>query len=135
VAAEVLRILETEDLVTASATKGERLLALLADRLGRHPNVGEIRGRGLLVGLELVADRATRRPFPRSAHLIENVMSHARAAGLLTYHGTGNADGTNGDTVLLGPPFVVTDGELLQIADTLAAAVDRAAAEVSGRLS
>jgi adenosylmethionine-8-amino-7-oxononanoate aminotransferase len=132
VAAEVLRILETENLVQASATKGERLRALLSDRLGGHPNVGEIRGRGLLIGLELVADRATKRSFPRSAHLIEGVMSHARAAGLLLYHGTGNADGTNGDTVLLGPPFVVTDGELLQIADTLAMAVDRAATEVSG---
>lgn len=131
VAAEVLRILEAENLVEASATKGERLLALLTDRMGRHPNVGEIRGRGLLIGLELVADRATRRPFPRSARLIEGVMSHARAAGLLLYHGTGNADGTNGDTVLLGPPFVVTDRELLQIADTLTVAVDRAATEAA----
>ena len=52
-----------------------------AQRLGGHPNVGEIRGRGLLVGVELVADRATRRPFPRSARLIETVMAHARAAG------------------------------------------------------
>jgi adenosylmethionine-8-amino-7-oxononanoate aminotransferase len=127
----VLRILEAENLVEASATKGERLLALLTDRMGRHPNVGEIRGRGLLIGLELVADRATRRPFPRSARLIEGVMSHARAAGLLMYHGTGNADGTNGDTVLLGPPFVVTDRELLQIADTLTIAVDRAATEAA----
>jgi adenosylmethionine-8-amino-7-oxononanoate aminotransferase len=132
VAGEVLRILETENLVEASAVKGERLLSLLTDRMGGHPNVGEIRGRGLLVGVELVADRATRRSFARSARFIEAVMGHARAAGLLLYHGTGNADGTNGDTVLLGPPFVVSDGELLQIADTLALAVERAAAEVSG---
>ncbi|HEX7492092.1 MAG TPA: aminotransferase class III-fold pyridoxal phosphate-dependent enzyme, partial [Candidatus Limnocylindrales bacterium] len=104
VAGEVLRILETEHLVEASATKGERLKALLSERLADHPNVGEIRGSGLLVGLELVADRDTRRPFPRSARLIERVMRHARAGGLLLYHGTGNADGTNGDTVLLGPP-------------------------------
>jgi adenosylmethionine-8-amino-7-oxononanoate aminotransferase len=126
VAMEVLRILERENLVEASATKGERLLGLLRDRLGDQPNVGEIRGRGLLVGVELVADRATRRPFPRSARLIENVMSHAREAGLLLYHGTGNADGTNGDTVLLGPPFVVTEAELEWIADRLGDAIDRA---------
>jgi adenosylmethionine-8-amino-7-oxononanoate aminotransferase len=126
VAMEVLRILERENLVEASATKGERLLGLLRDRLGDHPNVGEIRGRGLLVGVELVADRATRRPFPRSARLIENVMSHAREAGLLLYRGTGNADGTNGDTVLLGPPFVVTEAELEWIADRLGDAIDRA---------
>ncbi|HEX7590477.1 MAG TPA: aminotransferase class III-fold pyridoxal phosphate-dependent enzyme [Candidatus Limnocylindrales bacterium] len=129
VAGEVLRILETENLVEASATKGGRLQALLQDRLGDHPSVGEIRGRGLLVGIELVADRTTRRPFPRSARLIEGVMAHSRAAGLLLYHGTGNADGTNGDTILLGPPFVVTDEELLRIAETLAVAVDRAAGE------
>jgi adenosylmethionine-8-amino-7-oxononanoate aminotransferase len=133
VAGEVLRILETENLVEASATKGERLLALLGERLGGHPNVGEIRGRGLLVGLELVADRATRRSFPRAAKLIEKVMAHAREQGLLIYHGTGNEDGTNGDTVLLGPPFVVTEEELVAIADRLAGAVDRATAEVSGR--
>ncbi len=134
VASEVLRILETEKLVEASAAKGERLRALVSDRLGGHANVGEVRGRGLLVGVELVADRATRRPFPRAARLIEGVVAHARDAGLLLYHGTGNADGTNGDTVLLGPPFVVTDDEMKTIAARLGDAVERAAAEASGRL-
>jgi hypothetical protein len=123
VASEVLRILESERLVEASAVKGER-----------HPNVGEVRGRGLLVGVELVADRITRRPFPRAARLIEGVMAHALDSGLLLYHGTGNADGTNGDTVLLGPPFVVTDDELRSIGARLGDAVERAAAEASGRL-
>ncbi|HEX7544200.1 MAG TPA: hypothetical protein VF361_05305, partial [Candidatus Limnocylindrales bacterium] len=60
--------------------------------------------------------------------LIENVMAHARKSGLLLYHGTGNADGTNGDTVLVGPPFVITDAELVSIADRLGEAVDRATA-------
>jgi adenosylmethionine-8-amino-7-oxononanoate aminotransferase len=134
VAGEVLRILETQNLVEASAVKGERLLGLVRERLGDQANVGEVRGRGLLVGVELVADRTTRRPFPRSAGLIEAVMAHARAAGLLLYHGTGNADGTNGDTILLGPPFVVSDAELEQIAEILGDAVERAAAEVSAKL-
>src|ERR1035437_1146676 len=125
VALEVLRILERENLVEASATKGERLLGLLRDRLGDHLNVGEVRGRGLLLGVELVADRATRHPFPRSARLVENVASYAREAGLLLYHSTGNADGTNGDTVLLGPPFVITEAELESIADRLGEAIDR----------
>ena len=130
VAGEVLRILESEKLVEASAVKGERLLGLLRGRLESHPNVGDIRGRGLLVGLELVADRDTRRSFPRSARLIEKVMAHARTDGLLLYHGTGNEDGTNGDTILLGPPFVVTDTEMATIADVVGRAVERAAAEV-----
>ncbi len=135
VAGEVLRILETEKLVDASATKGVRLRELLATRLGGHANVGEIRGRGLMVGVELVADRATRRPFPRSARLIETIMGHARAGGLLLYHGTGNADGTNGDTVLLGPPFVITDEQLVSLTEILGDAVEKAAAEVTAQLS
>jgi len=123
VAREVLRILETEDLVAASAVKGERLTALLRERIGEHPNVGEIRGRGLMVGIELVADRATRAPFPRSARVTERIMAAAREAGLLVYSGTGNVDGVDGDQILLGPPFVVTDPELVQISQTLAAAL------------
>jgi hypothetical protein len=128
---EVLRILETENLVEASAVKGERLKALLADRLAGNPNVGEIRGRGLMVGVELVADRATRRPFPRSAKLIEAIMIHARDAGLLLYHGTGNADGVNGDSILLGPPFVITDAELVRCAAVVGDAVEKACAEAA----
>lgn len=123
VAREVLRILEAESLVDASAAKGDRLQSLLGERLGNHPNVGEIRGRGLMVGLELVADRETREPFPRSARLAETIVRSARADGLLLYSGTGNADGVDGDVVLLGPPFVVTDDELIRIADGLATAL------------
>jgi adenosylmethionine-8-amino-7-oxononanoate aminotransferase len=132
VALEVLRIIETEDLVAASAAKGERLLALLRERIGGHPNVGDIRGRGLMVGLELVADRATKRSFPRGVRLIEAVGRRCREAGLLIYHGTGNENGTEGDTVLLGPPFVVADSELVEIADRLGSAIERAAASIGG---
>ena len=126
VAREVLRILETEELVSASAEKGERLKALLAARLGYHPNVGEIRGLGLMVGIELVADRTSRTPFARSKRITEAVVGAARAAGLLIYSGTGNADGVDGDVILLGPPFVVTDDELVQISERLAGAIEKA---------
>jgi len=104
----------------ASAAKGDRLQALLRERLGGHPNVGEIRGRGLLIGLELVADRVTRTPFPRSERVTENVLRAAQAAGLLVYPSTGLADGINGDAIVLGPPFVVSDEELGTIVDRLA---------------
>ncbi len=124
VAGEVLRILRDEALIEASATKGARLQGLLRDRLADHPAVGEIRGRGLLVGLELVADRATRRPFPRAARVTEAVVAAARDRGVLLYHGTGNADGVDGDTILLGPPFVVTDAELERIANVTAERID-----------
>jgi hypothetical protein len=124
VAAEVLRIIEDEDLVGASATKGDRLQGLLRARLDGHPHVGEIRGRGLLVGLELVADRETRAPFPRTDRVTESIVRAARASGLLLYSGTGLADGTNGDAILLGPPFVITDDELVAVADRLTDAIE-----------
>ena len=131
VAREVLRILEAEDLVAASAVKGERLIALLGERLAANPAVGEIRGRGLLVGIELVADRETRRPFPRAARVTEAVVRGCRDRGVLVYSSTGVADGVDGDVIVLGPPFVVTDEELGMIADVLAASIDEAVTGVA----
>ena len=131
VAREVLRILRDEDLVEASRTKGDVLQALLRDRLGDHEHLGEVRGRGLMVGIELVADRATRRPFPRAARLTEAIVRRARDAGVLVYSGTGNANGVDGDTILLGPPFVVTPAELERIVESVALAVEAATAEVA----
>jgi adenosylmethionine-8-amino-7-oxononanoate aminotransferase len=128
VAREVLRILEAEDLVAASATKGDRLQALLRARLGEHRSVGEIRGRGLMVGLELVADREGRVPFPRAAKVTEAVVRAAKANGVLLYSGTGLADGTDGDSILLGPPFVITDAEIARVVEVLGDAVDAATA-------
>jgi adenosylmethionine-8-amino-7-oxononanoate aminotransferase len=81
-----------------------------------------------MVGLELVADRETRRPFARAERLTERVVRAARDAGVLVYSGTGNANGVDGDTILLGPPFVVTDLELERIADVVAGAVESATA-------
>ena len=124
----MLRILDEEDLVEASRVKGERLADLLHERLAPHPHLGEIRGRGLMVGLELVADRETRAPFPRAERLTERVVRAARDNGILVYSGTGNANGVDGDLVLLGPPFVVTDDELVRIADGVAGAIETATA-------
>jgi adenosylmethionine-8-amino-7-oxononanoate aminotransferase len=124
VAREVLRILEAEGLVEQSRLKGERLLGGLHDRLADHPAVGEVRGRGLLVGIELVEDRDTRRPFPRAARVTERVVAAAQERGILVYSGTGLADGADGDMILLGPPFVVTDEELERIVDGVVGAID-----------
>jgi adenosylmethionine-8-amino-7-oxononanoate aminotransferase len=131
VARQVLRLLEGEGLIEASASKGEQLLGLLRARLGEHLSVGDIRGRGLMVGVELVRDRATKAPYPRALRLAEGVVRIARERGLLLYSGTGNANGVDGDVILLGPPFVVTDEELVRIADGLGEALDRALAEVA----
>ena len=124
VAREVLRILDDEALVEASASKGRRLRALLDAGLAEHPHVGDVRGRGLLVGVELVADRESRAPFPRASRVAEATLAAARDRGVLLYSGTGNADGVDGDVLLLGPPFVVTDAELETIAAVTTEAID-----------
>jgi adenosylmethionine-8-amino-7-oxononanoate aminotransferase len=123
---EVLRILRADGLVEAAAAKGKRLLGELEARLAGRPAVGDVRGLGLMVAVELVADRASRAPFPRSARVTERVVAAARDRGLLLYSSTGCADGTRGDLVLLGPPLVVTDAEVEEMAATTAAAVQAA---------
>jgi hypothetical protein len=130
VAREVLRILDAESLVEASATKGEQLRTSLAARLDGQQAVGEVRGRGLLVGVELVEDRETSAAFARAAKVTERVIAAARERGVLVYSGTGNADGVDGDTILLGPPFVITDAQLDRIVEVVGEAIDVAVAEV-----
>jgi adenosylmethionine-8-amino-7-oxononanoate aminotransferase len=125
----VLRIIETEDLVEASAAKGARLQERLHEALDDDPAVGEIRGRGLLVGIELVADRDSRRPFPRTSRVTEAVVRAARELGVLVYSSTGVADGVDGDLIVLGPPFIVTATEIDRIVEVLAGAISQATAE------
>jgi adenosylmethionine-8-amino-7-oxononanoate aminotransferase len=129
VAREVLRIIETEALVEASAVKGARLQDRLHETLDQEPAVGEIRGRGLLVGIELVADQTDRRPFPRSSRVTEAVLHLARQFGVLVYSSTGVADGVDGDLIVLGPPFIITDAEIDRIVEVLARAISQAVAE------
>jgi adenosylmethionine-8-amino-7-oxononanoate aminotransferase len=113
-----LSLLEREGLVGRAHEMGQRARALL-EPLRRHPHVGDIRGRGLLLGIELVADAATRAAFPRAQRVAETVAAGALEAGLVVYPSTGCADGTDGDLVMLAPPFVVTEVELLEMVEVL----------------
>jgi adenosylmethionine-8-amino-7-oxononanoate aminotransferase len=122
----VLRVLRERRLVEAAETQGKRLRAGLEARLGGHRAVGDIRGLGLMVAVELVADRSTRAPFPRARRVAERVVAAARDRGLLLYSSTGCADGTDGDLVMLGPPLVVSDAEVDEMAELTATAVETA---------
>jgi adenosylmethionine-8-amino-7-oxononanoate aminotransferase len=129
--AAALAVQETiveEQLLGRVRQQGARLRELLGERLGAHPHIGDIRGRGLLLGLELVADRATRRPFAPERRLHARVKSEAMARGLMCYPNAGTIDGTRGDHILLAPPYIVTDAELELIVERLAAAIDAALA-------
>lgn len=130
VAREVLRILRADALVAASERQGARLLAALRARFADHPTVGEVRGLGLMAALELVEERETRAPFPRAARLAERVLAAGRTRGILLYSGTGNANGVDGDIVMFGPPFVVSDAQLDEIVALTGEALDAALDEL-----
>lgn len=79
------------------------------------PNVGDIRGRGLLAGIEFVADKESRAPLPRSLKFAERFTMAAQDAGLIVWPNVGHADGTNGDLVMIAPPYVITRDEIGEI--------------------
>ena len=111
------------DLVERSRTAGARLLAELRAALDGVAAVGDVRGRGLLIGIELVTDPETKAPFPRAAKMVERLVAAARERGVLVYPSTGCANGVDGDLVLVGPPLTITDAELAAIVDALVPAI------------
>jgi adenosylmethionine-8-amino-7-oxononanoate aminotransferase len=117
-----------EQLLGRVRQQGARLHEMLLARFGGHAHVGDARGRGLFLGLELVADRASKRPFAPERRLHARVKSEALARGLMVYAMGGTIDGQRGDHILLAPPFIVTDADLETIVDRLAAALDAALA-------
>jgi len=123
----VLDYMEKKRLFERVAPAGRELLTAL-EPLRQHPNVGDIRGLGLLVGIEFVKDRATREPFPRADGFAERVRQAAMAEGVTTYPIQGCADGERGDHILLAPPFIITSEEIRFLALALGAAIKRAAA-------
>ena len=100
--------------------------AMLAEALGGHAHVGDIRGRGFFWGVELVADRASKVPFDPALNLQVQIKKEAMARGLLCYPFGGTVDGKLGDHVLLAPPFIASRDDLGEIATRLAASVDAA---------
>jgi adenosylmethionine-8-amino-7-oxononanoate aminotransferase len=88
----------------------ERLQALR-----QLPGIGDVRGRGLLAGIELVADGKTKAPFPRAMRFAERFARTAQDEGLVVWPNVGHADGTNGDLAMLAPPFIVTEWEIDEI--------------------
>jgi adenosylmethionine-8-amino-7-oxononanoate aminotransferase len=129
-AVAVQRVIREEGLLQRVAEAGRHLRARLADRFARHPFIGDMRGRGLLLALELVRDRDNREPFDPAQKVHNRIKAAAFQRGLLVYPGGGTIDGHRGDHVLLAPPYNVTNAELDVIVDRLAQALDAAIAEV-----
>lgn len=124
----VLRAILGRELLPQVRALGATLEASLEAAFGEHPHVGDIRGRGLFRGIELVADRDGKEPFAPERGLAARLKREAFAEGLVCYPMGGTADGRRGDHVLLAPPFVITEAEIETLTGKLGAALDRALA-------
>jgi adenosylmethionine-8-amino-7-oxononanoate aminotransferase len=125
----VLDILEREALVQRAADTGKRLLDRLTAALADHPHVAEVRGLGMLIGIELVRDRATLEPFASEDGFTMKVLVAGLRHGIFVYPA---GSGAARDALLLGPPFTIADPEIDLLVDALPRAIDDAARLVTG---
>lgn len=119
-------VIRRDGLLERVRAQGAGLRQRLEEALGEHPHVGDIRGRGLFMGVELVRDRATKATFDPELALHARIKREAMARGLMVYPMGGTIDGRHGDHVLIAPPFIISDDELDQLTERLAGAIDAA---------
>ena len=130
----VLKYIEDHSLVQRADEMGHRLLAGLQTELGSLPHVGEVRGKGLFVGVELVAERDSKEPFPPEWNVAHRVEEEAFERGLLILSGaTGTMDGVAGDHIELVPPYTVTGEHLDFTVSTLREAIQHAVSQLPNR--
>jgi len=124
----VVSKLVEQDLPAQAARQGAALRSALEARFGQHAHIGDIRGRGLFQGLELVEDREGKTPFDPARGLAGKIKAAAFEAGLICYPMAGTRDGKNGDHVLLAPPFILTEAQIGELVDKLERAITSALA-------
>ncbi len=120
----VQRVIKRDGLLAKVRTDGAYFAQLLRSALADHPCVGDIRGRGLFMGVELVEDRGSKRPFDPPLKLHARIKAEAMSRGLMVYPMGGTIDGVNGDHVLLAPPFIASRAELGEIVERITASID-----------
>ena len=126
----VVTQMRDRDLISQCREKGAQLQTALVERFGAHPHVGDIRGRGLFRGIELVADRAGKTPFDPGIGLAAKVKRAAFDAGLICYPMSGTRDGQLGDHILLAPPFIISKDQIGEVVDKLELAISAALQDV-----
>lgn len=121
----VLTKLTDGGLVARCADMGAQLDSALGDAFGDHPHIGDIRGRGLFRGLEIVENRATKAPFDPARAIHKQLKAAAFDAGLICYPMGGTIDGQHGDHILLAPPFIITEPQIEELVGKLSQAFDK----------
>jgi adenosylmethionine-8-amino-7-oxononanoate aminotransferase len=126
----VQQVIERDRLLDQVMARGEYLQRQLHQRWARHPHIGDIRGRGLFWGIELVRDRARKTPFEASRPLHTRLQRQALAQGLMVRAVSGTADGQQGHHVVLAPPFIISEREIDQLVDRLDQSIHEAIASL-----
>jgi adenosylmethionine-8-amino-7-oxononanoate aminotransferase len=127
----VQQVFERDQLLPQVRSRGDFLQQLMRSRWSDHPHVGDIRGRGLFWGVELVQDRKNKTPFNPACKLHVRIKQEAMARGLLVYPMGGTVDGQRGDHVLLAPPFITSEAELALVVERLDLAINAAISAVT----
>ncbi|WP_133645832.1 aspartate aminotransferase family protein [Paraburkholderia flava] len=127
-ALEVQRVIDEDNLLANVRERGEQLRARLREHYAQHPHIGDVRGRGLFVGVEFVRDRATKTPFDPALKLHAAMRREAFERGLMVYPMGGTVDGRIGDHVLIAPPFICTARDIDAIVERFVDAADAALA-------
>ena len=126
-AAGSLAVMETlldDNLLAQVPMQGDKLQTALQQALGTHPHVGDLRGRGLFRGIELVKDRASKAPFDPAQAVHKKIKAAAFNLGLLCYPMGGTLDGRRGDHILLAPPFIISDPEIDHLVGMVTKAIE-----------
>ena len=116
----VVQAIINRDLLKSVKQRSAQLLNELKNQFNTHLNVGDIRGRGLFIGLELVKDRDTKKPFDPSLRIAANIKRLAFEAGLICYPMSGTRDGKWGDHILLAPPFIINEKQIMELVEKVA---------------
>ncbi|MEQ8397839.1 aspartate aminotransferase family protein [Thalassobaculum sp.] len=120
----VQKVIQEDNLLENVRTQGAALRHALETRFGNNPYVGDIRGRGLFLGLELVADRGSKEPLDPARKVNAAIKREAMARGLMVYPMGGTIDGRRGDHVLVAPPFIINQGHITEIVEKLGDSID-----------
>lgn len=128
--AATVKYMKKHGLFENAGKQGERLFSGMKKFEG-IPIVGEVRGLGLMRGVEIVADRNTRRPFPKAANAAAVVSEECTKRGLMVYPGTGMADGVDGDSFMVAPPLVVREDQVDEIVSILGESLEAASRRLS----
>jgi len=126
---KVVEIIARPETLANVNAMGMRLQSGLEAALGTSPHVGDIRGRGLFRGIEIVAERESKTPFDPARKIYAKIKRQAMARGLISYPMGGTIDGIHGDHILLAPPYIIASDEVDLIIERIAEAIDAAIAE------